>query len=72
MYNRNDGADGLHETMHQAGYYGYSDRDFAEAIHAKTGVPIRGFRGQELTGNPMTDRWIYSNYWGTELKNHCE
>lgn len=69
---RSDGAYALHEAMHLAGHTGYSDQMFAEAVHARTGMPIRGPRGEELKGNRMTDRDIYSNYWDTELKNHCK
>lgn len=71
-YNRSDAGAGLHESMHHAGRNVYFDRDLALAVHARTGATIENSRGQRPTGNPSTDRFIYSQYWDAELKKHCK
>ncbi|MDQ3802537.1 MAG: hypothetical protein M3416_01585 [Acidobacteriota bacterium] len=71
-YNRSDAGVGLHESMHHAGRNKYYDEVLAEAVNARTGAPIQNSRGQRPTGNPLTDPYIYSQYWDAELKKHCK
>jgi YD repeat-containing protein len=67
-----DALQALHETTHHAGQHVYTDKMLAQALEQWTGKPIVGPHGERPTGDDAKDKWIYSNYWGGELGNHCK
>jgi hypothetical protein len=66
---KSDSDIALHETLHHAGEAVYFDYDLAVAVSKMPGAtPL-----PKGTGDPyIKDRFIYSNYWNGELKNHCK
>ncbi len=56
---------GLHETIHHAGRFTYSDKQLAIAAHAVTGIE------DNYPAEGETSSGAWSRYWNDILKDHC-
>ena len=62
MYVSHDIAYAVHETLHHAGIFGYSDAHYARAVCRMLGTPFTEGK----------DKFKYSNDWNKELVKRCK
>jgi hypothetical protein len=67
---KGDAIIALHETIHHTGQVPYSDEELAKAVYEQPDSPTLGEPPAGST--PTQIAYFYSNYWNTELKNHCK